>query len=368
MTTSTGTSTGSGRRIRVLIVDDSLFMRAAIAKTLAAGPFDIVGQAKDGKSALELVAKLAPDVITMDFNMPGMNGAETVRALMQLRPTPVVMFSAHTKQGARETFDALAAGAVEFVAKPSGEVSTDLSKIAEELLRKVAAAASAKPRAVKAIATPSPSASMSMPAMRASGAIPTTGVARHTLSGGLPRLVVIAVSTGGPAALTELIPALPKELRLAVIVVQHMPAHFTQALAERLDAASALRVREAQDGDRPMPGVVLIAPGDKHLELDERGLVMLSDGPPVNGCRPAADVTMMSAAAVYGRRANAVVMTGMGKDGAAGALAIKHVEGRTAAQDAATSVIYGMPKSAVDAGGIDDVVGLHELAHWLKEL
>jgi two-component system chemotaxis response regulator CheB len=174
------------------------------------------------------------------------------------------------------------------------------------------------------------------------------------------------VSTGGPAALSELIPALPKDLRAAVIVVQHMPAHFTHALAERLDATSALRVREASDGDRPMPGVVLIAPGDRHLELDERGLVVLTDGPLVNGCRPAADVTMLSAARVFGRRAIGIVMTGMGKDGAAGALAIKQAEGHTAAQDAATSVINGMPKAAQDAGAIDDVVALGDLANWLK--
>ena len=359
---SAGSTTGNARRIRVLIVDDSLFMRAAIAKTLAAGPFEVVGQAKDGKGALEMVAKLAPDVITMDFNMPGMNGADTVRALMQLRATPVVMFSAHTKQGARETFDALAAGAVDFVAKPAGEVSVDLSKISEELVRKVLAAASARPRPAKPLPAPGTSS-----VNRGSGAI-AAPIPRTTLSGGLPRLAVIAVSTGGPAALSELIPALPKDLRLAVIVVQHMPAHFTAALAERLDAASALRVREAADGDRPMPGVVLIAPGDRHLELDERGLVMLTDGPLVNGCRPAADVTMLSAAKVYARRAAAVVMTGMGKDGAAGALAIKQAEGRTCCQDQATSVIYGMPKAAQDAGAIDDVVALGDLAGWLKTI
>jgi two-component system chemotaxis response regulator CheB len=345
--------------VRVLIVDDSLFMRAAIAKTLGAGPFEVVGQAKDGKTALELVTKLSPDVITMDFNMPGMNGAETVRALMQLKPTPVVMFSSHTTQGARETFDALAAGAVDFVAKPAGEVSVDLSKISEELLRKVANAASAKPRA----RVVPPAAGMTSVTRTSS---PGIAIPRTTLAGGLPRLAVIAVSTGGPAALSELIPALPKDLRAAVIVVQHMPAHFTHALAERLDATSALRVREASDGDRPMPGVVLIAPGDRHLELDERGLVVLTDGPLVNGCRPAADVTMLSAARVFGRRAIGIVMTGMGKDGAAGALAIKQAEGHTAAQDAATSVINGMPKAAQDAGAIDDVVALGDLANWLK--
>lgn len=344
------------RKIRVLIVDDSLFMRAAIAKTLASGPFEIVGQAKDGHDALAQVGRLAPDVITMDFNMPGMNGADTVRALMHQRPTPVVMFSAHTKQGAKETFDALAAGAVDFVTKPAGEVSVDLSKIADELTRKLLAAASARPRA----ANPAP--------MRASGpiSITTTGGLGTTLSGGLPRLCIIAISTGGPAALSEVIPALPDNLKLAIVVVQHMPAGFTTALAERLDAASRVSVREAQHGDRPLPGGVLIAPGDRHLEFDDRGMVALSDGPLVNGCRPAADVTMQSAVRVYGRRTLAVVMTGMGKDGAAGALAIKRAQGKTLAQDAETSVIYGMPKAAIDAGAIDEVAALADIAAWLR--
>jgi two-component system chemotaxis response regulator CheB len=182
----------------------------------------------------------------------------------------------------------------------------------------------------------------------------------------LPKLCVIGISTGGPAALSELVPALIPDLRVAVVIVQHMPAGFTGALAERLDATSRIVVREAQDADRPLPGHVLIAPGDRHLEFDDRGLVVLTDGPLVHGCRPAADVTMMSAAKVYGRRALAVVMTGMGKDGAAGALAIKRADGKTLAQDQATSVIYGMPKAAIDAGGIDEIAALGDIATWLR--
>jgi two-component system chemotaxis response regulator CheB len=340
------------KKIRVLIVDDSLFMRAAIAKTLSNGPFEVVGQAKDGKDALAQIQRLKPDVCTMDFNMPGMNGAETVRAVMQQSPTPVVMFSAHTKQGAKETFDALAAGAVDFVTKPAGEVSVDLSKIADDLIAKVTAAASAKPRAA-----------MSVAPVRTSGTMSTQ---KTPLPLGAPRLCVIAVSTGGPAALSELVPALPGELKLAIVIVQHMPAGFTAALAERLDAASRVSVREAQTGDRPFPGTVLIAPGDKHLEFDERGFCVLTDGPMVNGCRPAADVTMLSAARVYERRSLGVVMTGMGKDGAAGALAIKRAGGKTLAQDQATSVIYGMPKAAIDMGAIDEVSALGDIAAWLR--
>ncbi len=348
-----------GKRIRVMIVDDSLFMRAAISKTLSTASFEIVGQAKDGKEALAQVARLAPDVITMDFNMPGMNGADTVRALMQQRPTPVVMFSAHTKQGAKETFDALGAGAVDFVTKPAGEVSVDLSKIAEELIRKVTAAASSRPR----VTAPRAAVEAPGPARRSSGQI---AIPRNTLSGGLPRLCVIAVSTGGPAALSEVIPGLPADLRIAVVVVQHMPAGFTTAFAERLHGESKVSVREAQTGDRPLAGGVLIAPGDRHLEFDDTGAVFLTDGPMVNGCRPAADVTMQSAAKVYGRRTLGVVMTGMGKDGTAGALAIKKVDGKTLAQDQQTSVIYGMPKAAIEAGAIDEVAALGDIATWMR--
>jgi two-component system chemotaxis response regulator CheB len=351
------------RRIRVLIVDDSLFMRAAIARALAGGPFEVVGQAKDGHDALAQIPRLAPDVVTMDFNMPGMTGADAVRLIMQQRPTPVVMFSAHTRQGARETFDALAAGAVDFLTKPDGEVSVDLSRIADELSRKLIAAAQARPRA--AAPPPAPRASDSLTGLRAAGAS-SSWPAMPTSPGGLPRLCVIGISTGGPAALSELVPALPPDLRIAVVVVQHMPAHFTGALAERLDAVSRISVHEAQAGDRPLAGTVLIAPGDRHLEFDDRGAIVLSDGPHVNGCRPAADVTMTSAARVYGRRSLAVVMTGMGKDGAAGALAIKRADGKTLAQDQATSVIYGMPKAAIDAGAIDEVAALADIAAWLR--
>jgi two-component system chemotaxis response regulator CheB len=356
------------KRIRVLVVDDSLFMRAAIAKTLATPAFEIVGQAKDGKDALAQIAKVKPDVVTMDFNMPGMNGADTVRELMRTQPTPVVMFSAHTKQGARETFDALAAGAVDFVTKPAGEVSVDLTKIANELMTKLTAAAQAKPRAA---AMPLPSRPSGQIAAVSGSSIPSFASAARggTVPGmgvGSTRVCIIGISTGGPAALSEVIPALPENLRIAVVVVQHMPAGFTTALAERLDATSKVSVSEAQAGDRPMPGTVLIAPGDKHLEFDDRGSIVLTDGPMVNGCRPAADVTMQSAARVFGKRTLAVVMTGMGKDGAAGALAIKRAEGKTLAQDQQTSVIYGMPKAAIDAGAINEVAALGDIAAWLR--
>ena len=347
------------RKPRVLITDDSMFMRAAIKRTLeTSGAFEVVGQARDGKDALDKVVQLHPDVVTMDFNMPGWTGADAVREIMAKRPTPIVMFSAHTKQGAKETFEALAAGAIDFVTKPSGEVSTDLRDIADELVRKLLAAATARVRTMS-------TQPIRRPTNPGAGPAPSTVT---TLPPGLPRLCVIAVSTGGPSALSRVIPALPADFRYGVVIVQHMPAHFTAALAERLDAESSLTVREAKAGDRPMPGLVLIAPGDRHVEFDDAGMIVLHDGPLVNGCRPAADVTMLSAAKVYGRRTLGVVMTGMGKDGAAGIKAIKQAEGKTLAQDQESSVIFGMPKAAIDTGHVDEVVALDELHARLRAL
>lgn len=365
--------------IRVLVVDDSMFMRGAISKVLkATGLFDVVGQAQSGEEAVRRVAELTPDVVTMDFNMPGWTGADAVREIMRTRPTPVVMFSAHTQKGAKETFEALEAGAVDFVTKPAGEVSADLSKVQEELTRKLTAAAESRPRAMsqpgvsrapKPIATDSAAPSKrGQDARTPSAPISSRGSPASSPYGSsvLPKLCVIAVSTGGPVALSHVVPLLPSDTRFAVVIVQHMPAYFTAALADRLDAESSLSVREAAPGDRPRPGLVLIAPGDRHLEFDDRGAVVLGDGPFVNGCRPAADVTMVSAARVYGRRTIGVVMTGMGKDGTAGALAIRRAEGRTLAQDQESCVIFGMPKAAIDAGAIEDVAPLAEIAARLR--
>lgn len=343
--------TGNGT-IRVLVVDDSLFMRAAIKKTLTdRGNFTIVGQARDGRDAIDKVVELKPDVITMDYNMPRMNGAQAIREIMKVRPTPVIMFSAHTRQGARETFEALAAGAVDFCTKPHGEVSADLSGIADELVTKLTIATRARPRTTAPIKAQKPD-------------IPV--VFTYPPSG--PRVVIVGISTGGPAALSVLIPSLPAKTRFATVVVQHMPAKFTSALAERLNSHSAVQVREAVDGDRPEPGVVLIAPGGRHLEVDDKGIFRLHDAAPVHGCRPAVDVTMKSAARVYGRRTMGVIMTGMGKDGTAGMAAVKRAEGRTLAQDRETSVIFGMPKAAIAAGVVDEVVPLEEIAARLRYL
>ena len=341
-------------KIRVLVTDDSLFMRAAIKKLLtsdADARFEIVGEAKDGRDAVDKVQALKPDVCTMDFNMPNLDGAGAVREIMKLRPTPVVMLSAHTHEGAKETFEALAAGAVDFLAKPAGEVSAELTKIGAALREKVAAAAHARPMPMAHAPRPAPPARLTAP--RAVGVVG-------------PKVVVVGVSTGGPAALARFLPRFPADTSLALIVVQHLPAGFTAALAERLDGMSAIRVREAADGDRPEAGLALIAPGDRHLEVLPDGTLRTNEEPEVNGVRPSADVTMRAAAAVFARRAVGVVMTGMGRDGADGMRAIKAAGGATLVQDEATSVIWGMPRACVDAGCADRVVALDALADAVR--
>jgi two-component system chemotaxis response regulator CheB len=342
----------ASKKLRVLVTDDSLFMRAAIKKMLLAdGRFEIVGEAKDGREAVDKVEALKPDVCTMDFNMPRLDGAAAVREIMKRRPTPVVMLSAHTQKGARETFEALAAGAVDFLAKPSGEVSAELVKIGPLLVAKLVAAAQAQP-------------------MTLGSSTPAKAAARLTAPRGVglvgPKVVVVGVSTGGPAALGRFLPRFPNDTSLALIVVQHLPAGFTAALAERLDGLCAIRVREAVDGDRPEAGLALVAPGDRQLHIELDGRVRVIDGPEVNGVRPSADITMRAAAAAFGRRAVGVIMTGMGRDGADGMRAIRAAGGATLAQDEASSVIWGMPRASVEAGVVDKIVALDALADAVR--
>ncbi len=350
--------------VRVLVVDDSAFMRTALTRTLGSDArIEVIGQARDGQDAVEQVRALRPDVVTMDFNMPRMNGAEAVRAILAERPVPVVMLSAHTVAGAQETLEALSAGAVDFLTKPDGEVSTDLSGIRDELVKKLLAAARARPQPGRPPEPPRPSARRPTPT-------PTreTGERISFVQTMLDPVVVLAVSTGGPSALERVVPALPADFGFGVMVVQHMPAQFTRALAERLDSMSALEVREARSGERMIAGRVLVAPGDRHAIVQRNGMIELSEAPPVNGCRPSADVTLQSAAPVYGPRMAAVIMTGMGRDGALGAAAVRAAGGRVLAQDRETSVVWGMPRAVVEMGLADEVLPLGRIAGRLATL
>jgi two-component system chemotaxis response regulator CheB len=345
----------------VLIVDDSAFMRTAIARLISSDErFAVVGQARDGYEAVQLAHALDPDVITMDFNMPGMNGADATRAILSERPRPIVMLSAHTRQGAVETMEALTAGAVDFVPKPAGEVSASLSAVRETLLSKLALVASANLAPATRIdgsKRPRPAGGSAPRHARPPGAVPAG-----------PRVLVLASSTGGPAALVRVLSQLKLAKKAAVILVQHMPQGFTEALALQLAERAPFPVREARAGDRLEPGVALLAPGGTHLVVERSGAVALRDGPPVHGVKPAADVTLRSVAEVYGARSIGVVLTGMGRDGALGLAAIKAAGGRTAAQDRASSIVYGMPRAALELGVVEDVVALDHMGSYLSQL
>ena len=327
------------RTVRVLIVDDSPFMRRALGRLLAAGPgITVVGEAQDGLEAVRKALELRPDVITMDVEMPRMDGVSAVGEIMNSVATPIVMVSTLTAEGASTAIRALEAGAVECVGKPSG-LSADLVDVGERLVAAVGRASQAHVR--RRPAAPSRPSPVAPPAAnRAQPRGPTGMPARN--------LLVIGSSTGGPPALTHVVPALPAGLPAAVVIVQHMPAGFTGALARRLDSMSALAVSEAVDGELLLQGHAYIAPGDFHLRIGPDRRIHLDQAPSLHGVRPAVDITLASVAEVFGRAASVAILTGMGKDGAEGAAKIEEAGGRVFVQDEATSVVYGMPRVALE--------------------
>jgi two-component system chemotaxis response regulator CheB len=324
------------RPIKVLVVDDSAFMRRAIERLLTAHPgVTVVGHAADGMEAVQKALQLRPDVITMDVEMPRMDGVSAVSEIMQTVPTPIVMVSTLTHEGTATAIRALEAGAVECVGKPSG-LSADLVNVGEKLFEAVQRASQARLTRRRPIVLP---AQAPRPVARP----PAQGAAtpaRH--------VVVIGSSTGGPPALTQVVPHLPAGLNAAVVVVQHMPPGFTGALARRLDGLSPLPVSEAAEGDLLAAGRVLVAPGDYHLIVGRDRRVRLDHGPTVHGVRPSVDVTLFSIAEVYGSAVSVAILTGMGRDGADGAARVEAAGGQVFAQDEATSVVYGMPRVTME--------------------
>src|ERR1044072_438300 len=281
--------------LKVLVVDDSAFMRRMIAILLEADKqLSVVGFAKDGHEAVEHAAALKPDVITLDVEMPGMDGWAALEAIMASRPTPVVMLSSLTQAGAETTIKCLHLGAVDFVGKPSGSISLDVEKTAGEWIAKVRAAACAPKRRFGAPATPRSAVVKSQRA----------------------ECVFIGTSTGGPRALQAVLTSLPGDLGVPIVVVQHMPAGFTRALASRLDSQSLLKIREAKTYDRLEANTVLIAPGGFQMQVGASGVVRIVDTPPVNSVKPSADVTLFSLADLYGASLMGILLTGMGRDGA----------------------------------------------------
>ena len=345
---------------RVVVVDDSPFMRGLIRDLLSDAGVAVVGEAGDGEEALSVVAETRPDVVTMDVEMPGMGGLEAVERLMEETPTPVLMLSAHTDEGAEVTFEALDRGAVDFFAKPGGEVSTGVSRESDRLVEAVRSVADADlDAATRERDEPSAAASRSVE----SGADAGSATDAAAVNG--PLTVVIAASTGGPNAVERVLSALPMA-DCRVVVVQHMPEAFTSRFADRLDAASAYDVQEASDGARIGAGEALVARGGSHTRIDSyrsgRLRVKLDEDDDSHTVTPAADVTMRSAAEVIDDPLVGVVLTGMGSDAAAGIRAMADAGARTLAQSEDTCVIYGMPKRAVETGGVDAVCDIDDVA------
>ncbi|OYR51846.1 chemotaxis response regulator protein-glutamate methylesterase [Halorubrum sp. Ea8] len=366
MSRTTDRRGGRDDSLRVVVVDDSPFMRGLIADLLTDAGVAVVGEAGDGAEALSVVAETRPDVVTMDVEMPGMGGLEAVERLMDETPTPVLMLSAHTAEGAEVTFEALERGAVDFFSKPGGEVSTGVSRESDRLVEAVKSVADADLDAATrdrresdadgAASDPSPGATAS------AGASGSPGTAAVDVDG--PLTVVIGSSTGGPNAVERVMSALPKA-DCRIVIVQHMPEAFTARFADRLDAASAYDVREASDGARIGPGEAVVARGGSHTRIDSYRAGRLRvklDEDDSQSVTPAADVTMRSAAEVVDDPLVGVVLTGMGSDAAEGIRAMADAGARTIAQSEDTCVIYGMPKRAVETGGVDEVRDLDDVA------
>ena len=340
-------------RIRVLVVDDSALMRKLIPAILARdSSIEVVGTAMDGAFALKKIEELKPDVVTLDLEMPRMDGMETLRLIMQRAPLPVILFSTHSKEGGYATFKALAIGAVDFLAKPKDAAAGHLEEIADRLIAKIKVAKRAAGRKLP-------------PAV-----IEETSAPRKGIRAALPprRVIAIGISTGGPNALQFVLSQIPADFQSTIVIVQHMPEGFTEMFAKRLDECCALDVHEARSGDLLIAGRVLICPGNRHMMLRRmpRGdMVVLSDAPPVNGHRPSADVLFHSLAQEFGLTAVGVLMTGMGDDGAEGLGAVKAAGGMTIAQSEDTCVVSGMPRAAILKGYANKIIPLDGLGAYL---
>lgn len=346
--------TSNNPMIRVLVVDDSALMRKLIPQLLEQdSSIHVVGTAMDGAFALKKIEELKPDVITLDLEMPRMDGIETLRQIMRQQQIPVVVVSAHTHEGASTTFKALHMGAFDFVAKPENVLADNMNEIASELIAKIKAA-------VK-------SPFLRRPVLQ-TGAVVRPKPKRPNIAGPASKVLAIGASTGGPNSLEYMLSHLPAEFPAAILLVQHMPAGFTETFARRLNETCCLEVKEAQSGDLLIPGRVLICPGGRHMRVRRMPLgdvVVLADDAKINGHRPSVDVLFRSVATEFGADAVGLLMTGMGDDGAEGMGCLKAAGAFTIAQDEASSIVFGMPRAAIERGFAHRVIALEALANTL---
>lgn len=354
----------AANKIRVLIVDDSAYMCRVLQGIISADPqLEVVGTARDGRDAVALAESLRPDVITMDINMPHVDGLQATELIMSQHPRPIVIVSSESREGTASTLRALELGAIDFVPKPSSGVDLDMRNISEDLTRKIRMAA--KVRVVRT-ATRSKLGTADVQPQAARPAQPATPGTASSNGGKFP-MVIIAASTGGPAAVLRVVSSLPKDLPAAVFLVLHMPAAFTSQFALQLAEISQLPVKEAESNELVQPGTIYLCPGSHHLRLSPTGKIQLDSGARIDGYRPCADVAFETIAAYARPLTVGVVLTGMGSDAAKGAKAVKSVGGYVIAQDEATSMIFGMPAEAIKLGGVDDVLSLDEIASAIEK-
>jgi len=364
--------------IKLLVVDDSSFFQKRIREILKPEPsIEIIGFANNGREAIEKVQSLSPDVITLDYEMPVMDGLTALRNIMNIKPTPVLMFSSLTYDGARVTLDALDAGAVDYLPKNfedlqrgGDRIRTVLSEKIRSVAREYNSGAAKKVSQIKPhpvseqrltspIAEPKPTTPQTKPAAKFDPAPVRTGANKHLTHS--VDLVVIGTSTGGPVALQKVLSELPSSFNKPIVLVQHMPASFTAAFADRLNSLCAISIKLAEDGDPLKPGQALLAPGGKQLMVD-RGRVRIVDGDERLNYKPSVDIALASAAKHYAGKTLGIILTGMGSDGCDGARLVKESKGTIWAQDKDTSVIYGMPMSVAKAGYTDAILPLQDIA------
>jgi two-component system, chemotaxis family, protein-glutamate methylesterase/glutaminase len=363
------------KKTRVLIVDDSAFMRKVLQGIIASDPqLEVCGEARDGRDAVTQTETLKPDVISMDINMPHVDGLQATEIIMSSNPKPILIVSSESREGADVTLKALELGAIDFIPKPSGGIDLDMSSVKEELCRKLKMAA--KVRVVRT-ATRSKlqhEVASSSPRVEPASKNGDNGlqevraaVNAAAKSAGKFPFIVLASSTGGPATLMKFIPYFPKDFPGAVLLVQHMPGNFTAQFSSQLAEVSRIKVKEAEAGEIIVPGHLYVCPGSHHLRVSPTGRISLDDGPRVSGYRPCADLALESAAEYAGPMTIGVILTGMGNDGAKGAQAVHSVGGHVIAQDESTAVIFGMPQEAIKTGAVEQVLPIEAIYQGIEK-